>query len=83
MSKLTKQQETACDIAVVCLTFLSILKEMELSPAQIGIHTLDGVESLADVMARLRDATDEMVMDDDEDSKEVMASLLAKVGGAA
>ena len=83
MSKqLTKQEQLACDIALCCMTCIAVFAEMEISISEIGVITPEGAESLADIMARLRDAVQDMVMEGDSDSKALAEQLLAKVGAA-
>jgi hypothetical protein len=78
----TKQEQLACDIALCCMTCIHVFAEMGISTSEIGVVTPEGAESLADIMARLRDAVQDMVMEGDSDSKALAEQLLAKVGAA-
>jgi hypothetical protein len=78
----SKQEQLACDIALVCIVSMAVMKAHDIHPEQVGIASPDGMESLADVMARLRDAVAEMALDMDDKSKALAEQLLAKVGAA-
>ena len=71
------------DVLIVSSLLMQMLRQMEISPRRVGIATVDGdeheVESLYEVLHRIKEHIGEHVLDNDDDSKKAMAQLLAKV----